>query len=123
MNSSANPIESASGYSPLPEVTDKAPNKEYALIGKIPAKVGGQSVEKQRRYISSLAGPNGEELIFRRTGSCCPYPSINGTLGTALVDIFEVTYNGLIEPVFLYISFYDKETLYIPEGFTRRNIN
>ena len=121
MKFSTNPVESSSRYEPLRDVIDKAPNEEYALIGTNPAKVGEQSVENQRRYISSLAGPNGEELFFQRTGSCCPYPSENGTLGTALVDIFEVTYDGLKKPKLLHISFYDEEPLYIPHGFTRRN--
>lgn len=122
MNSSTNPIESSSRYLPLWEVTENAPDKEYALVGKKPAKVGDQSVENQRRFISSLAGPNGEELFFHRIGSCSPYKSENGTMGIALVDIYEVTYDGLQEPILLYISFYDKETLYIPDGFTRRNL-
>ncbi len=122
MNYSVNPTESSSRYEPLMEVTQNAPDREYALVGKKPVKVGGHSVETQRRYISSLAGPNGEELIFQRTGSCCPYQSENGTLGTALVDIYEVTYDGLMEPIHMYISFYDLEPLFIPYGFTKRNV-
>jgi len=122
MNSSLHAMESTSDYLPLPEVVDLAPNEDYALVGEYPVMVGEQSVENQRRYISSLAGPDGQELFFKRTGSCCPYESKNGTLGTAIVDVFEVTYRGLKKPILLYISFYDKEPLYIPHGFTRRNI-
>lgn len=122
MGALINPIESSSVYRPLEEVLEKAKDPEYALTGEKPARVGEQSIENQRRFIASLAGPNGEELSFCRVGSCCPYPSEYGLLGTALVDIFEVTYDNLKEPVLLYISFYDKEKLYIPHGFTRRKI-
>lgn len=31
-----------------------------------------------------------------------------------------VWYEGLEEPILIYISFYDKEPLYIPHGFTKK---
>ena len=49
------------------------------------------------------------------------FESENAIFGSALVDVYEVTYEGLKEPILLYISFYDYETLLIPKGFTKRN--
>ncbi|OAD90344.1 hypothetical protein A7A78_06330 [Aequorivita soesokkakensis] len=123
LSSSTNPTESSSSHEPFLDITKPAPNKKYALTGENPVMVGEKSVQNQRRYIASLAGPNGEELTFHRRGSCCPYKSENGMMGSALVDIYEVTYEGLKEPILLYISFYDDGPLYIPYGFTKRNLN
>jgi hypothetical protein len=117
---STNPMTKSSDHTPFFDINEFAEDPEYGLIGEKPVKVGDKSVENQRRYLASLAGPNGEELTFHRLGSCCPYKSDNGFLGSAMVDIYEITYNGLKEPIRVYISFYDSETLYIPKGFTKR---
>ncbi|WP_277871519.1 hypothetical protein [Winogradskyella wandonensis] len=41
-------------------------------------------------------------------------------MGKALVDVYEITYEGLKKPILLYISFYDTDKLYIPKGFIKR---
>lgn len=123
LSSSTNPTASSSNYEPFMDVTKMAPDKKYALTGENPVMVGEKSVANQRRYIASLAGPNGEELTFHRRGSCCPYESKEAIMGSALVDIYEVTYEGAKEPILLYISFYDDGPLYIPYGFTKRKLN
>lgn len=121
LSTSTNPTTKSSDHVPLFDVFDYSDNKKYGIDGKYPVKVGGKSVENQRRYLSTLAGPNGEELEFYRVGSCCPYKSENSSFGKALVDMYSVTYEGLKEPIIIYISFYDSEKLYIPKGFTKNN--
>ena len=120
LSTSTNRTETSNDYEPFFDIVDYAPNKNYGLVGDKPIMVGEKSVSNQRRFISSLAGPNGELLIFHRRGSCCPYKSEKGFGGTAFVDVYEVMYDGLTEPILLYISFYDLEMLYIPKGFTKR---
>jgi hypothetical protein len=120
LSTSTNPYSTSADYDPLSNVDGYSENKKYGLTGKFPVKVGERSVNNQRRYLSALAGPNGEELSFHRRGSCCPYPSENGYGGSALVDVYEVAYEGLKEPILIYISFYDYEKLYVPKGFTKR---
>ena len=120
LSTSNNPYQSSANIEPLSGVDGYSINKQYGLKGKFPIKVGDKSPSNQRRYIAALAGPNGEVLSFYRKGSCCAYESENGFGGSALVDIYEVTYQGLAEPILLYISFYDFEKLYIPKGFTKR---
>jgi len=122
VGSSTNPTEKSSDYNSVEDIKEYSENKKYGLSGKFPVKVGDMKVENQRKYLASLAGPNGEELEFHRRGSCCGYKSENAIFGTALVDVYEVKYNGLKEPVLVYISFYDSEKLYIPFGFTKRKL-
>lgn len=121
LSSGTNPTTSSSDHEPYLDITEYSSNKKYGLTGDNPVKVGERSASNQRRFLASLAGPNGEELTFYRRGSCCPYESENGLGGTALVDIYLVSYEGLKEPIPIYISFYDYETLYIPKGFIKRN--
>lgn len=120
-SSGSNPTTTSSDHEPFFDITEYSSDKDYALSGDNPAKVGERSVSNQRRFLASLAGPNGEELTFHRKGSCCAYESENGFGGAALVDIYMVSYEGLKEPIPIYISFYDYVTLYIPKGFTKRN--
>lgn len=122
LSSSTNATETSDSYEPFFDVSEYSANKEYGLSGEFPVKVGERSSANQRRYLSSLAGPNGEVVSFHRRGSCCGYNSENGIDGVALVDVYEVTYGNLKQPILVYISFYDLEKLYIPKGFTKRNL-
>ncbi|MCW5519132.1 hypothetical protein J1N09_04740 [Aureitalea sp. L0-47] len=122
LSTSSNPFQSSASIQPLSGVDGYSMNKDYGLEGEFPIKVGDKSPANQRRYIAALAGPNGEVLSFHRRGSCCPYDSPNGFGGSALVDVYEVTYEGLDEPILLYISFYDFEKLYVPKGLTKREL-
>lgn len=117
-----NPVTTSSDHTPFFDIVEYSKDKQYGLVSDKPVKVGEKSVENQRRYLASLAGPNGEELTFHRLGSCCAYKTENGFNGYGMVDIYEVTYDGLKEPIRIYISFYDFETLYIPKGFTKRKL-
>ncbi len=120
LGSSTNPTTTSLDHMPFFDITEYSKDEDYGITGENPVKVGEMSVSYQRRYLASLAGPNGEVLQFHRRGSCCPYNSKNGLMGSALVDVYEVTYEGLKKPILIYISFYDYEKLYIPKGFTKR---
>lgn len=120
LGTTTNAKEKSSDYNSFNSISEYSTNKKYGLTGKYPVKVGDMSVSNQRKFLASLAGPNGEELQFHRRGSCCPYKSEAATFGSALVDVYEVKYEGLKKPILIYISFYDKEKLYIPVGFTQR---
>ncbi len=122
LGTTTNPTSSSSNYEPFLDITTYSTNEDYGIVASSPVKVGERSATNQRRFLASLAGPDGEELSFHRRGSCCPYESENGFGGSAMVDVYEVTYEGLKEPILVYISFYDYEKLYIPKGFTKRKL-
>lgn len=123
LSTTSNPIVSSKNYMPFVDVTEYSDNSKYGYSEKFPIKVGGvnelNGPSNQHRFLASLAGPNGEEIRFHRRGSCCPYPSKNGFDGVGLLDVYEVTYEGLKKPILLYITMYDKDKLYIPKDFTR----
>lgn len=96
----------------------------YGFSEKNPIRVGG--VDKQsgplneRRFLNALAGPNGEEVEYFRSGSCCPFKSKNDPLGfgQVMLDGYEITWKGSKDTVTIYINMYDYGSLKAPKGFT-----
>ena len=70
-------------------------------------------------FLSSLAGPEGQRVKFKRLGSCCFFETPNAWVGgKALLDRYEVRYRGLKQPAILYLDIYDYEQPKVPIGFT-----
>jgi len=93
----------------------------YGLTPDKPINVGVGAAE-QHKYLNSIAGPNGEPIQYTRLGACCPFEDPNLPFGGGLLDIYQVTYEGLSQPVNLYLNLYHKaDKLYLPIGFTLRN--
>ncbi|MFC6999950.1 hypothetical protein [Rufibacter roseus] len=99
-------------------------DKTYGYEEKNPIKVGGAKQQEgpmnERRFLNALTGPNGEEISYYRIGSCCHFETPNGLMGGGLLDMYSVTYEGLAEPIKLYINMYDSDTLHVPTGFKLR---
>ncbi len=93
----------------------------YGFAEKNPIKVGSSKGEAKASgeylFMNALTGPNGEAITYRRLGSCCSFKSPNGFLGTGLLDRFEVKYEGLKEPIILYLNMYDPGMVKAPKGF------
>jgi hypothetical protein len=106
------------------ELSEVSDDPTYGYSEKNPIQVGG--VDKQsgplneRRFLNALAGPNGEEVIYFRSGSCCAIKSKNDPLGfgKVMLDNYRVTWNGSKDTVSIYINMYDYGTLKAPKGFT-----
>ena len=98
----------------LPGVSD---DPAYGTTQEKPIKVGGSSRE-QVRYLNALRGPNGETIRYERQGHCCPCETENGIMGTGMLDVYALTYEGLDEPNVLYLTFYDYEQPMAPEGYS-----
>ena len=99
------------------------PPGEYALSETNPVLVGslpGRSLPaKERAFLDRLRGPDGQRVHYIRRGSCCFFPTPNGLFGeSALLDHYEVTYDGLAYPLSLYINMYDPGEVRAPLGFT-----
>lgn len=105
----------------LLEISD---DSSYGYSEKNPVQVGGVDKQSgplnQRRFLNALAGPNGEEVTYFRSGSCCPIKSKNDPLGfgQVLLDNYKVTYEGSKDTVSIYINMYDYGALKAPKGFT-----
>ncbi len=102
-------------------ITEYATDETYGYTEKNPVMVGNaqEGPKNERRFLNALAGPNGEQINYRRLGSCCSFYTKNGLFdNSGLLDKYEVTYPGLATPVILYINMYDSDVLKVPVGFT-----
>ena len=100
-----------------------ATEPDYGISPERPIQVGGTSddaVTRKRRthYLLSLRGPNGEPVIYKRRGSCCGFLGGPSPLYGGVLDVFEVSYDGLEEPIELYLDIYRKGRLFVPQGFS-----
>jgi hypothetical protein len=96
-------------------------DETYGYSTSNPIHVGGTFKEgavNQRRFLNALLGPDNELIHYQRRGSCCAFATKNGMNGFGLLDIYEVTYDGLAKPIVLYLNFYDYGMLKAPKGFT-----
>lgn len=100
-----------------------ATDPTYGYKQENPIKVGGfprQGPMRERHYLNSLRGPQGQPIEYSRGGSCCPFETSNGYQGMGLLDAYAISYEGATEPIVLYLNFYDEAPLMVPVGFTAR---
>lgn len=103
------------GSMKLTEISNDA-SYGYEPNHKTSIKVG--KIENQRAFLKALRGPNGEKVEFKRIASCCEFKSKSAIMGKGLLDKYEVTYDGLQQPIILYLNGYDYDTPKCPAGFT-----
>ena len=73
--------------------------------------VGGDWFEGPRRadeYLGGLAGPTGQRITFHRNGSL--------VFRETILDEYEVSYEGLTNPIILYVDQYHFANLVAPAG-------
>jgi hypothetical protein len=95
------------------EVSDEP---AYATTTGHPVQVGGGALyvaSRERRYLDTLRGPNGESVQYKRTGSLPPAAD-----GRTILDAYEITYPGLDKPATIYLDAYHyDDALKAPKGF------
>jgi hypothetical protein len=106
----------AEAGAPAAEAVAQEPSG-YGYTPEDPIKVGG-GPQGEREYLRFLRGPQGQPLSFQRRGSCCGFKDPSLPLGGGMLDMYEVTYEGLEEPVTLYLDMYRREEPRAPTGFS-----
>ena len=109
---------------PVPrELSD---DKTYGYSEKNPIKVGRLhgGPRDSELFLSSLRGPEGQQIKFKRLGSCCFFETPNAWVGgQAPLDRYELRYKGLKEPIILYLDIYDYDQPKVPYGLTKTESN
>ncbi|WP_016989451.1 hypothetical protein [Flavobacterium sp. ACAM 123] len=72
----------------------------------------------QGRFLHALAGPNGENITFKKLESCCPFPNKRSEMGAGFLDVYDITWEGQKKPIILYVNIYEKGVLMVPVGFS-----
>jgi len=102
----------------------------YAYNEDAPVKLGvtnrSLAVTYPEKYFKSITGPHGESVTARRVKSCCPFKTANSDefryQNVAVLEIYEVTYEGLPAPIRVYINFFDQGKVYAPKGFLVKSV-
>lgn len=81
---------------------------------KTSIKVG--TVANEYKYLASLQGPNGEEITYVRIASCCGFKCKSAPFKTGLLDKWSITYDGLDEPIIIYLNGYQFDNPMCPVG-------
>ncbi|GHG89513.1 hypothetical protein [Comamonas sp. JC664] len=111
-SASTRPAEPA----PAADATPAAPSG-YGYSEEDPIHVGG-GVDGELEYLEHLRGPQGQKVRYERRGSCCFFESKESPFGSGMLDVYDVTYDGLGQPVTLYLNMYERKEPRAPEGFT-----
>jgi hypothetical protein len=105
------------------EISTVSADPTYGYTSQNPVKVAGLAESGPRAeqvFLSALRGPNGETIEYWRRGACCPFDTKFSELGTGLLDVYEVTYAGLGEPLLLYLDMYEPGEVAVPLGLSAR---
>jgi hypothetical protein len=92
-----------------------ATSELYGRDKGTPVQVGGGAMygpARERRYLDTLRGPEGQSIRYRRIGSL-PAPD-----GETILDAYETAYDGLEKPITLYVDEYHFSDPVAPRGFT-----
>jgi hypothetical protein len=91
-------------------VSDQNPIMLGSKEGRSPAKV-------LYSYLDRLRGPKGEKVTYSRIGTCCEFETPRGLFGEkGVLEVWEVTYDGLSKPTKLFINVYDSGKVLPPFG-------
>jgi hypothetical protein len=103
------------------KLSEIASSKQYGYEPDAQYSIKVGTIANQSAYLNSLLGPNGENVKYRRLGSCCAFESKKAILGMGLLDKYEVKYEGQQQSVILYLNGYDYEDPKCPQGFTYKS--
>ncbi|MGQ2985221.1 2-dehydro-3-deoxyphosphooctonate aldolase [Flavobacterium sp.] len=107
-------------------IVEISKDKNYGYDHDYPVNLGFMSYQTAeinvQRYFGALTGPKGEKLSYKKIDTCCPFPSKRTDMGAGLLDIYAVSWDGLAEPVRIYINLYEKGEIVAPHGFGIRII-
>lgn len=96
-------------------ITEISGTKKYGKKPKTAIEVG--TVSNEYDYLKQLCGPNGEKIRYKRLKSCCQFNCPSCPMGSGLLDIWEIRYDGLKEPIILYLNGYIYNNPKAPKGF------
>jgi hypothetical protein len=89
-------------------------DSDYGTRIEHPIAVGGGSMSgpaRQRRYLDALRGPDGQVVRYTRGGV-----KFTPDKEETVIDLYQVTYDGLDQPMTLYLDMYHFTELKAPAG-------
>jgi hypothetical protein len=101
-------------------ITEYSKDKRYGYEKDYPINIYFRGTKNdtinQKYFFNALAGPNGEKITYTKMENCCPFPTKSSDLGAGFLDVYEVTWDGLKNPIILYVNIYERGALMVPVG-------
>ena len=102
-------------------ITEYSKDSKYGFDPDYPINLYFRNLKEEtnnlNRYFNALTGPKGEKVFFKKTDTCCPFPTKKSEMGAGYIDIYEVTWVGQKKPIQVYINIFEKGVLMVPMGF------
>ena len=102
-------------------LTETATDDKYGFDQDYPVNLGFMPIQGAQinvtRYFGALTGPQGQAITYQLVDSCCPFPSEKNNMGAGLLDVYEVTWQGLAQPKRIYVNLYERGKVMAPKGF------
>lgn len=107
-------------------ITEYATDSKYGVDADYPVNIGvfGQNSEEQfvSYFFNGLEGPNGEKIQFKKTETCCPFPTKNSNMGAGLLSMYEVNLEGSSKKQIFYFNVYEKGKVVCPKDFKIKKV-
>ena len=107
-------------------ITEYATDSKYGVDADYPVNIGviGQNSEEQfvSYFFNGLEGPNGEKIQFKKTETCCPFPTKHSNMGAGLLSMYEVNLEGSSKKQVFYFNVYEKGKIVCPKDFKIKKV-
>lgn len=102
-------------------ITEYATESKYGIDADYPINIGIISDRSEETFVSyffnGLEGPNGEKIEFKKTDTCCPFPTKHSNMGAGLLSIYEANFVGSNQKQNFYFNIYEKGKIVCPKGY------
>ena len=106
------------------KLTKQAKDTRYGFDKDYPVNLGfgllHQRESNKEKFLNALQGPEGQKTTYTHNGNCCPFPTDKSQLGSGMLDIYLITWEGNSKPIELYLNIYEKGEVLIPIGLRAR---
>lgn len=105
-------VDTLQFFEPTDSACPVSTDASYGYTPENPIRVGGDAFDgpfRERIYLDNLSGPSFEVVAYERMGS--------KDFGNTILDLYELSYSGLSQPVLIYIDEYSYSEPAAPWGF------
>lgn len=101
-----------------------AKDKNYGFEQDYPINLGFGLLHQREanieKYLNALQGPEGQKITYTQHGNCCPFPTDKSQLGSGMLEVYQITWEGNSDPIEIYLNTYEKGEVLIPIGLTAK---
>lgn len=106
------------------KLTKHATDNNYGFDQDYPVNLGFGLLHQREanieKFLNALQGPEGQKITFSQHSNCCPFPTDKSQLGSGMLEVYQITWEGNSKPLEIYLNTYEKGEVLIPIGLTAK---